>query len=159
MVHSEVLKMLFFACFRLLIFQSILPGGSANPICPYVRTPMSVGTLFPLFFLYPPFPPSSHFSPLSPFSFPAPPFFPSTCFLSFPFQLLRCPPFSHISLPALLLFFHDTPLLLFYILFLNLLSFSYFSLPFTFLPSRFTSLPLLFPSVFVALSRLPFIPQ
>ena len=30
----------FFACFRFLIFHPFFPGGSADPICPYVRTPM-----------------------------------------------------------------------------------------------------------------------
>jgi len=31
----------FFACFRFFLnFSPIFPGGSADPICPYVRTPM-----------------------------------------------------------------------------------------------------------------------
>jgi len=30
----------FFACFRFLIFLSIFQWGAADPICPYVRTPM-----------------------------------------------------------------------------------------------------------------------
>jgi len=34
-------KLLFFACFRFLIFHPFFQGGgSADPICPYVRTPM-----------------------------------------------------------------------------------------------------------------------
>jgi len=58
MVHSEVYlnkyvvsiapfspshpfrKLLFIACFRFLIFHPFFQGGgSADPICPYVRTP------------------------------------------------------------------------------------------------------------------------
>ena len=42
MVHSEVLKNAFFACFRFLIFHPFFQGGSTDPICPYVRTPMAV---------------------------------------------------------------------------------------------------------------------
>jgi len=45
MVHSPpppFRKVLFFACFRFLIFYSFFPGGSADPICPYVWTPMTV---------------------------------------------------------------------------------------------------------------------
>jgi len=33
-------KLLFVACFRFLIFHPFFQGGSADPICPYVRTPM-----------------------------------------------------------------------------------------------------------------------
>ena len=40
MVHSEVLKNAVFARFRFLIFHPF-SGGSADPICPYVRTPMN----------------------------------------------------------------------------------------------------------------------
>jgi len=33
------------ACFRFLIFHPFFPGGgSADPICPYLRTPMAPGT-------------------------------------------------------------------------------------------------------------------
>jgi len=35
-----VRKLLFFACFRFLIFHPFFQGGSADPICRYVRTPM-----------------------------------------------------------------------------------------------------------------------
>jgi len=45
MVHSPpppFRKVLFFACFRFLIFYPFFQGGSADPICPYVRTPMTV---------------------------------------------------------------------------------------------------------------------
>jgi len=34
-------KLLFFACFRCLIFY--ISGESADPVCPYVRTPMATG--------------------------------------------------------------------------------------------------------------------
>ena len=35
-------KLLFFACFRFLTFHPFFQGrGSADPICPYVRTPMT----------------------------------------------------------------------------------------------------------------------
>ena len=43
MVHSEVLKNALFACFRFLIFHPF-SRGSADPICPYVRTPIVVYT-------------------------------------------------------------------------------------------------------------------
>ena len=33
-------KLLFFACFRFLIFHHFSRGGAADPICPYVRTLM-----------------------------------------------------------------------------------------------------------------------
>jgi len=33
------------ACFRFLIFHPFFQGGSADPICPYLRTPMAPGTM------------------------------------------------------------------------------------------------------------------
>ena len=38
--HPPFRKLLFFARFRFLIFHPFFRRGSADPICPYVRTPM-----------------------------------------------------------------------------------------------------------------------
>jgi len=37
---AQLRKLLFFACFRFLIFHQFFQGVSADPICPYVRTPV-----------------------------------------------------------------------------------------------------------------------
>ena len=39
---QNIQKAALFCMFSLFNFSSIFPGGSADPICPYVRTPMAV---------------------------------------------------------------------------------------------------------------------
>ena len=39
--YNKRRKLLFFVCFRFSIFHPFFSRGSADPICPYVRTPMA----------------------------------------------------------------------------------------------------------------------
>ena len=42
-MSSEIQKTAIFCMFSLFYLSSIFPGESADPICPYVRTPMDRG--------------------------------------------------------------------------------------------------------------------